>query len=35
MEYKQRVPVCGAIMINERWDKVSAGSEELRGGGRR
>jgi hypothetical protein len=23
MRYKQRVPVCGAILINETWDKVS------------
>jgi mRNA-decapping enzyme subunit 2 len=25
MRYKSRVPVCGAIMINEAWDKVSPG----------
>lgn len=23
MAYKTRVPVCGAIMLNETWDKVS------------
>ena len=22
MKYKTRVPVCGAIMLNNRWDKV-------------
>lgn len=22
MQYKTRVPVCGAIMLNETWDKV-------------
>lgn len=24
MQYKTRVPVCGAIMLNDKWDKVSA-----------
>lgn len=24
MKYKVRVPVCGAIMLNETWDKVSS-----------
>jgi hypothetical protein len=23
MQYKTRVPVCGAIMLNDSWDKVS------------
>ena len=23
LAYKTRVPVCGAIMLNEKWDKVS------------
>lgn len=23
MQYKTRVPVCGAIMLNGSWDKVS------------
>lgn len=22
MKYKERVPVCGAVLINEWWDKV-------------
>ena len=22
MQYKVRVPVCGAIMLNDKWDKV-------------
>lgn len=22
MQYKTRVPVCGAIMLNDKWDKV-------------
>lgn len=25
MQYKTRVPVCGAIMLNETWDKVRIG----------
>lgn len=24
MQYKTRVPVCGAIMLNSTWDKVSS-----------
>lgn len=24
MAYKERVPVCGAILINQHWDKVRA-----------
>lgn len=23
MAYKERVPVCGAVLISEYWDKVS------------
>lgn len=23
MQYKERVPVCGAVLINEWWDKVA------------
>lgn len=28
MRYKTRVPVCGAVMINQTWDKVSFQNEE-------
>lgn len=27
MQYKTRVPVCGAIMLNETWDKVRIGHD--------
>lgn len=34
VHYKTQVPVCGAIMLNETWDKVSESNRvQCEGGG--